>query len=249
MKKIYYLCVSLSLGFMVASCQNGLEEVINESEVQDELATTRAEQELTEMSDEEFEMLAATAIVLPITGEEMLGGTEQNTYSIDPIPHGTTSYTWSYDTTVLSCVSQNDNEITLQLANPSYGDDIRLMCTMRDSSNTVLGYAYKDIGINGPLKEYNTIHVYRASDFTEVYPHGNVLLQPNTVYRAYFYSSYAGNITNLSWNAPGTTLIDSYNNYYEFRTGSSGTTSMTVSGVCSPYTVSKKLVVEILYGE
>ena len=42
MKKTFRFLASLTLGFMVASCQNGLEEVINENDVQDELATTRA---------------------------------------------------------------------------------------------------------------------------------------------------------------------------------------------------------------
>ncbi len=45
MKKTLIILASLSLGLMVASCQSGLEEVIDESAVQDELASTRAENE------------------------------------------------------------------------------------------------------------------------------------------------------------------------------------------------------------
>ncbi len=41
MKKSLILSVGLSVGFMLSSCQNGLEELISESDVQNELATTR----------------------------------------------------------------------------------------------------------------------------------------------------------------------------------------------------------------
>lgn len=256
MKKIYYLFASLTLGLLMASCQNDLEEVINESIVQDELTTTRSEQGITEMTDEELETLAATASVYTITGSNIIGDPDSEEYTIPSIPYGTTSYVWNYNSNMLSCVSQSDNTIELEVlpltGSTTYYDDVLLSATMYNSTGTALGYAYKNVGVNGPLKSNFTIHVYRASDNVEVYPHGNVLLQPNTVYNAYFTPLASTTVSNLTW------IIDyedtSYNyassGYYrQFKTNSIGWTPIKVVGVCSPYTANKLLVDEYLYGQ
>ena len=247
MKNAFILSASLIVGFMVSSCQNVMEEFVCESEVQSKLATTRVNI-IDELTEEELSELASITASYSITGVDMICGTQEEEYEIETTPYGVTTIDWSYNTSLLNVVSCGSNKIKLTPANSYSSGDITLTGIMRYSDNSIAGICTKTIGVNGPLKKYCTIHVYRASDNVEVYPHANVYLEPNTLYYAYFSSSYS--ISNLTWNfsAVDPLYTVSYGNFCQFKTTDQGWTNVTVSGCYSSYNVNKVYVEEILYG-
>ena len=247
MKITKLLFASLTLGLLVASCQNGLEEVLEQNAVLEKQATTRTNV-IDELTEEQLAELTSITTVYTITGDDMICGTQQKEYKIESTPFGVTTIDWSYNTSLLSQVSSSGNKIKLTPASSSSGGDVTLTGIMRYSDNSIAGICTMAIGVNGPLRKYCTIHVYRASDNVEVYPHGNVYLEPNTLYYAYFSSSYA--ITNLSWefSAVDPLYTVSYSHFCQFKTTDQGWTEVFVRGYYSSYNVNKLYVDEILYG-
>lgn len=267
MKKIYFLCVSLSLGFMVASCQNGLEELINESEVQDELATTRAEKEnasktsitVTSMpsanaEDEAFE--AATSyisgpdITSNSTYYNIIGSTEQVTYYFSSsIPSDVTDIQWVYSSGIFTELNTTLAGITLKLSNPSSSTDGTLIAKFYVGS-TEKYRSTLTIGVNGPVTgSGGSLNIIRTSDNVLVYPFSNgAPFTPNTYYYASFSSDYPVTITDWDFDNHAT-ILSQYGYNCHFMTDNQQWWLLDIKGTMSSYNVEKTLYTAWLYGQ
>ena len=247
MKKTFRYLASLTLGFMVASCQNGLEEVINESEVQDELATTRAEDEPT--NEIEASMLRGTTTDLSISGYPIISGINEVTYTASPT--GSYYIDWDYDTSVLYETGGGDgtNSITLKLINQTNTNDTYLSVYLRNSSSTGQIEEAKsiDIGCNGPVAGTSSVQIIRLHDNVEVYP-ALIGLSPNTSYCAYF-SNTQTSIMTLQWLFSYATLYSQNGYMAYFQTDNNGYAFLTVNGKMPDSSVYKNMLGVTLYGE
>lgn len=247
MKKIYYLCVSLSLGFMVASCQNGLEEVINESEVQDELATTRAgsiiQEQNESLNNNDIAYLSSTEV----DGAYIVSGSGSY-YFFTENPTGTET-TWDYDTTIFSEESHTNTRITLSLINSSVTADTSIRAIFKYPDGTIHSITnHHYVGVNGPHWRHCSLRVLRSSDGVEVYP-STVGLDPNTGYYAYFTTSTGGPDMYLDWQFTNITNDTSYDHTYScyFQTDSNGYCFLDIYGTMTGSSISKWLLGVTLY--
>lgn len=247
MKRKLSFIVSLTLGLLMASCQNGLEEIINESAVQDELATTRAEDE--EPSDDiQAAEARARDVGLNISGDRIISGTNEITYQA----YYTGSYyvDWEYNTSILYETAGGDgyNYITLKLLSSSNTSDTTLTVYLRSVYGGTILYATTiNIGCNGPLAGTSSVRVVRSSDGVEVFP-SSIGLRPNTFYYAYFSNSMAYNMS-LTWELNHATIYNSYGYLAYFRTDNAGYSFLTVKGRM-PYSSTDKIMIDdiTLYG-
>ena len=187
MKKTFKLLVSLTLGIMIASCQNGLEEVIEESTVQDELATTRAEIE----TPVDEEILEEYAVGPTIDGPQIIINTNSKVYIVTP-PTGSVNTVWSISNpSLFNIIDEDDGQYIIKLINTSSTADVTITATFYDSNNNVISQSRFYVGINGPHVNHCSLQVVRSSDGVEVYPTHNTYMDPYSYYYAYFSSSSA----------------------------------------------------------
>ena len=244
MKTLFKLFASLSLGLMVASCQSGLEEVIDESAVQNELAVTRAEIETP--IDEEI--IEEYAVGPTISGPTIITGTSPYTYSVTP-PLGSTRTNWSYNTSIFNYGSSNNTTLMISLKNASTTADTSVTATFYDSDNNVISQSSFDTGVNGPHYNHCSIRVIRSSDGAEIYPNHTVYMEPNTYYYAYFSTSTGGSMS-LDWSFydEGMEILSSYAHTLYFKTGSYNyDCSLHVDGRLSGSSITKALLGVVLY--
>lgn len=255
MKKTFKLFVSLTLGIMIASCQNGLEEVIDESAVQDELTTTRAE----DGSDAQD-----TAIVRPmlvseseaikevlryaqgpaIRGEYIIGKYDENDYDIPDLSDLVVdSIVWSYNTNQFTKIDGSMNSITLKLTNPNSTTDATLTAYFY-RNGSIIAASYKSLGVNGPRINVASVRVVGSADGVQYYPGG--YLEPYTWYYAYFSCPYS--VTPTSWVFSDAQYITSGGYQCHFQTTDAGGTTLAIWGKMSPYNVTKKFVDVTLVG-
>lgn len=259
MKRKLSFIVSLTLGLLMASCQNGLEEIINESAVQDELATTRAEDEEPVDDLQAAELQAAElrgrSVGLEILGSRIISGTDEETFnvSVDTSLHiNLNSYVkeWAYNSGILHKISGGGNSttITLNLLSSSNTSDTYLTIRLKNPSTGAVEYATTiNIGCNGPLAGTSNIRVVRSSDGAEVFP-SSIGLRPNTFYYAYFSNSMAYNMS-LTWIFNHATIYNSYGYLVYFKTDSAGYSFLTVKGRMPNSSTDKTMINSItLYG-
>ena len=260
MKKVLKFFASLILGLMIASCQSDLEEVVDLSAVQDELASTRAEEDSTnEIGTAELlaAELRAADVDLRISGSLIISGTNEVTYTASYA--GSFYVDWDYNTSVLSKTAGGDGlnskTIKLKLVSASNTSDTYVRVYLKSSSSGDILYATTIyVGCNGPLANTSSLGVVRSSDGVEVYP-AYVGLSPNTWYYAYLTNTQASNMT-LQWvfsngfdNANNATIYDQYGYTVYFKTSSYGWTFLTVNGKMPGSSVYKYLLGVTLYDE
>lgn len=264
MRTNIYLFASLTLGLFVASCQNGLEEVIDESAVQNEQAATRADEEensaaedeeiydvtivpVTETEDDMLEIMATYTSGPTINGSSIIGRYETVNYSFASVPVGTDHFAWSYDTSRFSGVTSGKN-LYLTLTDETSTVDITLYLYFYDSSNNILAVSSKPLGVNGPRLNSSTVRILRSSDGVEAYPSTAVRLEPNTYYYGYFNGLSSVFLTDWDFNGHAT-WINEPSYPVHFLTDSQGWCFLDVYGYMSSYGVVKKLVSVTLYGQ
>lgn len=247
MKKTFIFFASLTLGLMITSCQNGLEEVIDESVAQEELATTRAEEEhVDEMSMAE---LRSADINLTIDGSRIISGTYQEEYTV----YADTTLSafvieWAYSSSILQKTAGGGNteNIKLKLVSSTNTSDTYLTVRLKDLVTDEVRYATTIyIGCNGPLANTSSLRVVRSSDGVEVYP-SYVGLSPNTWYYAYFSNAYASNMT-LQWIFTNAIVSSQYGYTAYFQTDSNGWATVTINGKMPGSTVYKYMMGATLY--
>ena len=252
MKTSKLILASLSLGLMVASCQSGLDEVLDPSAVQNELATTRSGDE--ESENDLKSVKEQSRSVLNISGYQIISGTYQVTYTVTSNDVNVSSYyiDWDYDTSVLTETAGGDGmgstTIKLKLSSSTYTGDTYLRVYLKSSSTGSVLYATTIyIGCNGPLANTSSVRVVRSSDGVEVYP-ALVGLSPETWYYAYFSNSQVPNMT-LEWVFNHATIYSQTGYSVYFKTDSYGWSFLTVNGKMSGSSVYKYLLGVTLYGE
>ena len=215
MKTSKLILASLSLGLMVASCQNGLEEVLEPSEFQDEFATTRAEEE----TPVDEEIIEEYAVGPAISGPTIITGTNQVSYIVNP-PIGSVRTAWSFNTAIFNEHGKSNTALTVSLKNANSTADVTITATFYDSNNNVISQSRFDTGINGPHYNHCSIRVIRSSDGAEIYPNHTAYMEPNTYYYAYFYTSTGGSMS-LDWSFydDGMEILNSYAHTLYFKTG------------------------------
>ncbi len=245
MKITKLLFASLTLGLLVASCQNGLEEVIDESAVQDEQATTRAEEEESLVNENPVLEYGITSSL--IHGSTIVSGTDSWTYYATP-PTNTTAH-WSYASGIFSEVTHNNNHIELTIVNPNVGNDGHVSVYYTNNSDN--SYNCGDIlyvGVNGPHKYASSVRVLRLPDLVEAYPSSAVRLEANTDYVAYF--SCPEIVSVSQWDFGGHATVTSYSDTQcYFTTDSQGWCNLVITGSMSQYNINKTLLDVILYGQ
>ncbi|MBO7552557.1 MAG: hypothetical protein J6T82_00755 [Bacteroidaceae bacterium] len=251
MKKIYYLFASLTLGLLMASCQNGLEEVINESIVQDELATTRAEN-VESLDDLEAVMEQTRSVDLDIEGYTIISGINQIQYEVtsDDLNVNNFYIDWDYNSSILYETDGGDGHdyIKLRLVSSTNTSDTYLRVYLRNTTTLAIEYATTIyIGCNGPRANTSSVRVVRSSDGVEVYP-ALVGLSPDTWYYAYFTNTQVPNMT-LQWDFNHATVNINYGYTVYFKTDSTGWSFLNISGMMPGSSVYKHLLGVTLYGE
>ena len=244
MKKYYYLFASLTLGLLVASCQNGLEEMIDESEVQNELATTRAEIETP--IDEEI--LEEYAVGPTIDGPQIITNTNSKVYEVTP-PNGSVNTVWSISNSNLFNVIDSDEEqYIIKLTNTSSTADVTITATFYDSNNNVISQSRIYVGINGPHANHCSLQVVRSSDGVEVYPTHNAYMDPYSYYYAYFSSSSAPYGMTLDWQYQFIDHDDnSTSNTSIFQTNDNAYAVLNIYGKMPGSTIWKKIMGVTMY--
>ncbi|MDO4186753.1 MAG: hypothetical protein Q4D30_09790 [Bacteroidales bacterium] len=247
MKKTFNLLASLTLGLLMASCQNGLEEVINESKVQDEQATTRAEED----SSDDEEIPLRYPIGPAISGPSIITDTSPHTYSVHE-PSDNNETVWSYSSSIFSSCNtcSNDSTLILTLKNANIAADATITATFHDTiNNIVLSQSRFYIGINGPHYNDCSIRVLRSSDGAEVYPSHNVYLEPNTYYYAYFSTTSGGSNMSLTWTFydDDVDIISQYGYTLYFKTGDIDNCFLHIDGKLYGSSITKSLLGIALY--
>lgn len=247
MDRKIYLFASLTLGLFVASCQNGLEEVLEPSEVQGRLASTRAEEGTNEVGDGEEPLISST-IDLDINGYSIISGSNTQSYTITGNNLNSYYYCWNYNRNVLQVTDSTTTTITFRLVNSNSTANTSISVTAyRKSDNLEVDAAYRDIGCNGPCANTSNIRIVRASDGLEVYPSNpSVGLRPYTYYYAYFSNSMASSMT-LDWDLDYAFLDYSAGYYAYFHTNDIGWTTVTVYGKMADSSVYKFMLSRIIY--
>ena len=257
MKRQISLFASLILGLLVASCQNGMEEMINENAVQEEFATTRAEDESSEDAQD-------TAIVRPMlvsesealkevlryaqgpvsSGEYIIGKYDENDYDIPDLSGLLVdSIVWSYNTNQFTKIDGSMNSIIIKLINPNSTTDATLTAYFY-RNGSIIAASYKSLGVNGPRINVASVQVIGSSDGLQYYPGG--YLEANTWYYAYFSCPYS--VTPTSWVFSDAQNITYGGNQCHFQTTDAGGTTLAIWGKMSPYNVTKKFVDVTLVG-
>lgn len=257
MKKHYFLLASLSLGLMVASCQNGLEEVIDESAVQDELANTRADEEsandnapvvipLNDSADGFIENSRYTTSLVPISGPNVISGTEVGLFSVTLPPDK--SIVWSYNTNLLTLApGSTTTGLRLKLINTNSTSDTSVVVYIYNSDGSLYSSDAIQVGLNGPHANHCSLQVVRSSDGLEVYPTHNAYMEPYSYYYANFSSSVPYGMT-LNWQYTYANYTDnSTNNTSYFQTDDNGYVLLNIYGKMTGSSVWKKLMAVTLY--
>lgn len=250
MRTNIYLLSCFTLGLLVASCQNGLEEVIDESAVQDELANTRAEEKsssddlppvvipLVGDVDEIIANLRATSALVPLFGPSIIGGTSVGTYTVTLPPDK--SIAWGYNTSLLTTATGSTTTgLKLKLINSNTATDTAVIVYIYNDDGSLYSYDVIYVGLNGPHANDCSMRILRSSDSVEVSPYN---LSPNTYYQAYFSTTTGGSNMSLSWSGSGVSVISNNGYYCTFLTGTTGYGSLTVSGSMPSYGVNKTLL-------
>lgn len=267
MKTNYIILASFSLGLMVASCQSGLEDVLEQSSVQNEQATTRAENKYTEKNnitvtsmpstnsenetiETAISYIAGPDITSDATYYNIIGGTEEVTYYFSSsIPSDVTSIQWEYSSGIFTEVNTTYAGITLKLTNSSSSTDGTLTAKFYVGSTEKYRNSLS-IGVNGPVTgSGGSLTIVRTSDSAVVYPFSNgAPFTPNTYYYGTFSSSYPVSLTEWDFNNQATILSQSGYNCH-FQTDSSTWWLLDIKGTMSPYNVEKTLYTAWLYGQ
>lgn len=244
MKKTFNLLASLTLGLLMASCQNGLEEVINKSEVQDELATTRAEDDSSD--DEEMPLRYATGPA--ISGPSIITTTDNVSYIVSH-PSNSTRTEWSHNTYLFNEHGKTQDAIILSLKNANTAADATITATFYDSNNNVVSQSRYYTGINGPHYNDCSIRVVRSSDGAEVYPNHTVYMEENTYYYAYFSTTTGGTNMNLTWTFydDDVDIISQYGYTLYFKTGDIDNCFLHLDGKLYGSSITKSLLGVTLY--
>ena len=243
MKKTLIIIVNIVLGCMVSSCQNDIDDL---SISNDEIATTRA---TDEDLDEEKELPLRS---ISISGDDIISGVEQKTYTVPSYNHSTYRMEWNYNTSDFTCVSGggDSNSITIKLTNSLQVTDADLTARLiKKSNNSLYSADTKTIACNGPFAGTSSVRIVRSSDGVEVYP-ASVGLSPNTFYYAYFTNTMASNM-DLDWDITNTdtSYFSSWGYIAYFKTNSVGYCFLTVRGRMPYSNVYKTLLNNItLYG-
>ena len=241
MNKKFRLFASLTLGIMVASCQNGLEEVLDPSAVQDELATTRAEIE-TPIDEEIIEEYATGPA---IDGPSIIGGSGSFTYSVIH-PTGTTT-TWSYPSNLFNVSYQDNDNLIVTLKNTNVDADAIIVARYYNSDGSLHSTYIKYVGINGPYKNTSSVVVVRSSDGAEAYPSTALRLEPNTWYYAFFSCPVTVSVTDWVFSNAENISFSGYQCH--FKTDSQGWSFLQVKGKMSAFNVEKTLLDVTLFGQ
>ncbi len=254
MKKTLIILASLSLGLMVASCQSGLEEVIDESAVQDELASTRADDENTADNIEAAES-RARSVGLNISGYRIISGTDEVTYTVTGTGINPSSYyvDWTYNSNLLLQTAGGDGmsstTIKLKLLSSTSTSDTYLTVNLKNSSDgSVLFATTIYIGCNGPLTGTSSVRIVRADDGLEIYPSNpQIGMRPNTRYYGYFSNSMASNMY-LNWEYNGN-ASEVWKDGYTicFDTNSNGWVHLEISGKMPNSSVYKEMLETYVY--
>lgn len=254
MKKTFKLFASLTLGIMLASCQSGLEEVIDKSAVEDELATTRAEDENAADNIEAAES-RARSVGLNISGYRIICGTEEVTYTVTGTGVNPSSYyvDWIYNSNVLLQTAGGDGmgstTIKLKLLSSTSTSDTYLTVNLKNSSNgSVLFATTIYIGCNGPLAGTSSVRIVRADDGLEIYPSNpQIGMRPYTRYYGFFSNSMASSM-NLNWEY-NENASEIWEDGYSvcFDTNSNGWVHLEISGKMPNSSVYKDLLETYVY--
>jgi hypothetical protein len=228
---------------MASSCQNDIE---NELNIFEETATTRA-------IDEDNEIEKDSPIrSISISGDDIISGTEQKTYTAPSYNQTTYKMNWVYDSSAFTCMAGggDNNYITIKLTDPERlaNADLRAELLYR-YNNTLHSADTKTIACNGPFAGTSSVRIVRSSDGVEVYP-ASVGLSPNTFYYAYFTNTMASNM-DLDWDITNTdtSYFSSWGYIAYFKTNSVGYCFLTVRGKMPYSNVYKTLLNNItLYG-
>ncbi|MBO7552551.1 MAG: hypothetical protein J6T82_00725 [Bacteroidaceae bacterium] len=249
MKKTFILFASLTLGLLVASCQNGLEEVINESAVQDELASTRADED----SSDDEEIPLRYPIGPAISGPKIITGTNEYIYSVDR-PSINDTILWNYNTSYFNRIINDtipDTTLRLTLKNANIAADATIIANFHSSGTYISHQSRYDIGINGPHYNHCSIRVVRSSDGAEIYPNHTVYMEPNTNYYAYFSTTTGGSNMNLTWtfydNDDDVDILNQYGYTLFFKTGDIDNCFLHIDGKLYGSNITKSLLGIVLY--
>lgn len=180
------------------------------------------------------------------SGDLMIGGTEQKTYTINCIPVGQ-NLSLTCTSSLLNIVSQTSNSITVRPASSSLIGDAEITARFTNSSGQLVKQIKYYVGIKGPHWQNVSLRVVRSDDGSEVYPNGGGL-EPNTYYYAYL-SSNSGTLYDVNWGANSTLNIGyATNSELYFSTGEEGWGTLNISAKISPYNVTKSILGVTLYG-
>lgn len=239
MKITKLLFASLTLGLLVASCQNGLEEVLEQNAVQEKQATTRAEIE-TPVDEESTEEYAEGPA---ISGPKIITGTSSNTFSVIPPPNSVNTV-WNYSSYYFNHYYSDNTTLMISLKNANNSGDTTISATFYDSNNNVISKSWFFTGVNGPHSNDCSIRVLRSSDGAEVYPLHNVYMQPNTYYHAYFSTTTGGPNMNLTWSFYGNDvdIISQYGYTLYFKTGNVSGCFLHLDGTLYGSSIIKELL-------
>lgn len=254
MKKNYFLFASLALGLMVASCQNGLEDVLEPSTVQDELATTRAEDENAADNIEAAES-RARSVGLNISGYRIISGTDEVTYTVTGTDINPSNYyvDWIYNSNVLLQTAGGDGmgstTVKLKLSSSTSTSDTYLTVNLKSSSTgSVLFATTIYIGCNGPLAGTSSVRIVRADDGLEIYPSNpQIGMRPYTRYYGFFSNSMASSMI-LNWEYNGN-ASEVWKDGYSvcFDTNSNGWVHLEISGKMPNSSVYKDMLETYVY--
>lgn len=242
MKTAKLILASLTLGLMVASCQSGLEEVLEPSAVQDKQASTRADED-TPIGEVVIDRQATES---GIAGPSIIGGTTSFAYTVSP-PAGTTTV-WSYSPLITLNTLYSDNSVLVVSLNyPNSPADEYIYARYYNADGSLNSIETKLVGINGPHKDWSSVRVERASDGVEAYPSTAVGMEPNTWYYAYLTVPYSVTISEWIFSNASDITYNNNKTQCHFKTDSQGWTSVQVKAKMSPYNVTKVILDKILY--
>lgn len=256
MKTSKLILASLTIGIMAASCQNGLEEVVEPSAVQNELASTRAiinsfvNGDIIPYNGSESELLdyvSSYAQGPAIIGNYIIGDDDENEYYISTNSYSIDSVRFSYDTSKFTLVQKTATGIKIKLTDPDSTTDATIVAYIY-YNGSITHASYKSLGVNGPRPEDCSVRVVRSSDGVEAYPSSAVRLEANTFYYAYFTSPVTVNLSTWDFHNHAT-IYDYYNYVCYFKTDSQGWCFLDIYGYMTDYGVIKNLKSVTLYGQ
>ncbi len=180
-----------------------------------------------------------------ISGEDMIGGTEELEYSVSCIPKNTT-VKWNYPSALLDSISATETSIVLKPKTYNTIGNATITANFKNTNNVVTHSAAKRIGVGGPCTDNVSIIVRRDMTNQIVYPSG-VGLRPNAYYTATL--SGATGYSQIEWIGDSNITIDLYTDtQLKFHTGSIPTTQLSVYGTSNRYGIRRNLIGVTLYG-